>query len=242
MVKRNGEVMAKSKGNGVAPDDLVKKEGADAGRVYEMFIGPPAEDSEWSDVAIQGPVRFLHKVWRLAIDPESIERIGDGASSEALRRSTHQAIRRVTEDYASFSFNTAVAALMTLSNALQDHVQGGGELGADWRAAVDTMVVLLHPMAPHITEELWARTGHPGLCADAAWPEYDPAAAAEARVTLVVQVAGKVRDRIDLPTGVGEDAALAAALGSDRVRAHLPGDGRPRKVIYIPDRLINLVP
>jgi leucyl-tRNA synthetase len=242
MVKRHGEVMAKSKGNGVAPDDLVKKEGADAGRVYEMFIGPPGEDSEWSDVAIQGPVRFLHKVWRLVIDPESIERIGDGASNEALRRSTHQAIRKVTDDYASFSFNTAVAALMTLSNALLDHAQRGGELDADWRAAVEAMVVLLHPMAPHITEELWARSGHQGLCADAPWPEYDPAAAAEPTVTLVVQVAGRVRDRIEVPAGATEDDALAAALGSDRVRAYLPNRGRPRKVIHVPDRLINLVP
>ncbi len=242
MIKRHGEVMAKSKGNGVAPDDLVRREGADAGRIYEMFIGPPADDSEWSDVAIQGPVRFLHRVWRLVLEPESIDRLpGAKPAGDALRRATHQAIKKVTDDYATFSFNTAVSALMTFANQMQDYVQGGGELGADWREASDAMLLLLHPMAPHITEELWARTGHQGLCADAAWPEFDAAAAAEPMVTLVVQVAGKVRDRIEVPAGTTEAQALAAALDSEKVRAHLAG-GRPSKVVFVEDRLINLAP
>ncbi len=241
MVKRNGQVMAKSAGNGVAPDDLVQREGADAGRVYEMFIGPPEDDSEWSDAAIAGPVRFLHSVWRLALEPESFERLGTGASNEVLRRRTHQAVRAVTEDYRTFRFNTAVAELMKFGNALQDHVQGGGEIGAEWSQAVDTLIRLLHPMAPHITEELWERTGHDGLCADAGWPEHDDTQAAEPTVTLVVQVAGKVRDRLQVPAGITEEEALQLALQSDRVGQFLPG-GRARKVVYVPDKILNLVP
>jgi leucyl-tRNA synthetase len=228
----------------VAPDDLVKREGADAGRIYEMFIGPPDEDAEWTDSAVAGPVRFLHKVWRLVVEPESIERAPAGgavADKEVLRRRTHQAIRKVTDDYTNFGFNTAVAALMELANAMQDHVAGGGELGAEWKAAVEALLLLLHPMAPHVTEELWERTGHTGLCADAAWPSYDPAAAAEPMLTLVVQVGGKVRDRLDVPAGLDKDAALEAALQSEKVARALQG-GRPRKVVFVPDRLINLVP
>ncbi len=241
MVKRNGQVMAKSAGNGVAPDDLVKREGADAGRVYEMFIGPPGDDSEWSDAAVAGPVRFLHSVWRLVLEPESLERTGSGASSEVLVRRMHQAIRAVTEDYESFSFNTAVAELMKYGNALQEYVQHGGRLGPEWRRAVETMILLLHPMAPHITEELWERTGHDGLCADAAWPAYDPKAAAEPTVTMVVQVGGKLRDRIEVPAGLTENQALARAKQSEKVQRALAG-AVPSKVVYVPDRLINLVP
>jgi leucyl-tRNA synthetase len=244
MVKRHGQVMAKSKGNGVAPDDLVKREGADAGRIYEMFIGPPEEDAEWTDSAVAGPVRFLHKIWRLVLEPEGLERApaaGAAPANEVLRRRTHQAIAKVTNDYTNFGFNTAVAALMELANTMQDHAAGGGELGAEWKAAVEALLLLLHPMAPHVTEELWERTGHHGLCADAAWPAYDPAVAAEPVVTLVVQVGGKLRDRLEVPAGLDQVAALAAAMGSEKVARALKG-GRPRKVVFVPDRLINLVP
>jgi leucyl-tRNA synthetase len=244
MVKRHGQVMSKSQGNGVAPDELVKREGADAGRIYEMFIGPPEEDAEWTDSAVAGPVRFLHKVWRLVLEPESIERAPATSAPPAndlLRRRTHQAIAKVTHDYTNFGFNTAVAALMELANTMQGHAAGGGELGPDWEAAVEALLLLLHPMAPHVTEELWERTGHQGLCADAAWPAFDPAAAEEAVVTLVVQVGGKLRDRLEVPAGLDRESALATALGSEKVARAL-GGGQPRKVVFVPDRLINLVP
>ena len=243
MVTRHGQVMSKSLGNGVAPDDLVQREGADAGRVYEMFIGPPEDDSEWSDAAIAGPVRFLQSVWRLALEPESYAVTGAGASAsvEALTRRRHQVIAKVTEDYETFRFNTAVAALMDYRNGLEAYLGGGGPRGAEWDEAVRTMVLLLNPMAPHLAEELWERLGQEGLCADAAWPEFDPAAAAEPTVTLVVQVAGRVRDRVEVAAGLDEAGALELALASEKVRAFLDG-GRPRKVVYVPDRLINLVP
>jgi leucyl-tRNA synthetase len=242
MVTRGGQAMSKSLGNGVAPDDLVAREGADAGRVYEMFIGPPDEDSEWTDAAVAGPVRFLQKVWRLVLEPESVTVTGSGADVQDLRRKVHQTIRKVTADYEHFHFNTAVAALMELANAMQDHLAAEGGRGGEWDEAVSALVRMLNPLAPHIAEELWERTGGVGLCVDAAWPAYEPAVAAERQVTLVVQVAGTVRDRLSVPAGLDQAAATELALASDRVRRAL-GDGeRPSRVVHVPDRLINLVP
>ena len=243
MVTRGGAAMSKSAGNGVAPDDLVVREGADAARVYEMFIGPPGEDAEWTDEAIAGPVRFLQKVWRLVQEPESLApSAGGSADDEVLRRRVHQTIRRVTDDYEQFRFNTAVAALMELANAMHEYVAGGGRTGSTWREAVDVLIRLLYPMAPHISEELWQRSGGAGLCADARWPELDEAAAEEREVTLVVQVAGRVRDRLRVPAGLDEAAATERALASEVARRALGNGGRPSRVIYVPDKLINLVP
>jgi leucyl-tRNA synthetase len=241
MIRRGGQVMAKSKGNGVAPDDLVARDGADAARIYEMFIGPPDEDVEWSDSAIAGPVRFLQNVWRLVDSPDSFQVTGSDASAELLRRRAHQAIRKVTEDYEGFHFNTAVAALMEFSNSLQAYLVGGGQRDAGWDSALRTLVLLLNPMAPHVGEELWSRIGGKGLAADAAWPQFDPAVAAESETTLVIQVAGKVRDRATVPVGTTEVQALEVAMRSEKVRTALNGHG-PSKVIYVQDRLINLVP
>jgi leucyl-tRNA synthetase len=241
MIKRGGMVMSKSKGNGVAPDDLAARDGADAARVYEMFIGPPDEDVEWSDAAIAGPVRFLQHVWRLVDSPDSFQVTGSDGSAEVLRRRMHQAIRKVTEDYEGFHFNTAVAALMEFANALQAYLVGGGRRDSEWDSALRALILLLNPMAPHVGEELWSRIGGKGLVADAAWPRYDPAAAVEPEATLVIQVAGKVRDRATVAVGTTEAKALEVAMKSDKVRTALNGRG-PSKVIYVQDRLINLVP
>ena len=241
MIRRGGLVMSKSKGNGVAPDDLVVRDGADAARIYELFIGPPDEDAEWSDAAIAGPVRFLQHVWRLVESPDSFPITGSEVSVALLHRRVHQAIRKVTEDYESFHFNTAVAALMELANTLQKYLQGAGTRDADWDYALRALVLLLNPMAPHAGEELWSRLGGHGLAADAAWPQYDDKVAAETTVTLVVQVAGRVRDRLTVPVGTSEERALEVALASERVRAAFDGR-KPSKVVYVPDRLINLVP
>ena len=242
MVTRGGRAMAKSAGNGVAPDDLVAREGADAGRIYEMFIGPPEEDAEWTDDAVAGPVRFLQKLWRLTLDPETVAVTGSGADVSALRRKVHQTIRKVTDDYETFRFNTAVAALMELSNEMQDYLSGGGERGREWDEAISVMIRLLNPMAPHIAEELWERTGGSGLVANASWPQFDPEVAAEEEVTLVVQVAGRVRDRLKVPAGLDEANATERALASDPIRRALGNGRRPSRVIYVPDKLINLVP
>ena len=186
-------------------------------------------------------VRFLQRVWRLVLESESAQKTGGSADATALRRKVHQTIRKVTEDYEGFRFNTAVAALMELTNSLQDYLQAGGEKSAGWEEATRTLVLLLNPLAPHIAEEMWAEIGTGGLAADASWPEYDAQAAAEPMVTLVVQVAGTLRDRIEVPAGLSQEQALELALASERVRRHLDGE-RPSKVFYVPDRLINLVP
>jgi leucyl-tRNA synthetase len=241
MVKRFGQVMSKSAGNGVSPDELVSKQGADAGRVYEMFIGPPEEDVEWTDAGLNGVSRFLQRVWRLVVEPSSIVIEGGGADGTLLARKVAQTVRNVTDDYDQLRFNTAVAYLMELANAMQDYLQRGGMQDSGWKSAVETLVKLLNPIAPHVCEEMWERLEGQGLLADSTWPVYDAAAAAEPEVTLVVQVGGKLRDRLSVPAGISEEQALKAALASSRVRAALTG-GKPSKVVYVQDRLINLVP
>jgi leucyl-tRNA synthetase len=245
MVKRFGQVMSKSLGNGVSIDELAGSQGADAGRIYEMFIGPPEEDVEWNDAGLNGVVKFLQRVWRLVLEPDSIVEDGSASGGSAdvavLRRRVAQTVGRVTEHYDELRFNTAVAFLMELANAMQDYLQGGGARDAEWDTAVRVLLKLLNPLAPHVCEEMWERLGEKGLLADASWPEFDAAAAAELKVTLVVTVAGKVRDKLEVEAGLSEDAAVKAALASEKVTAALGGRG-PSKVVYVPGRLINLVP
>ena len=243
MVKRFGQVMSKSLGNGVSPDELVAAQGADAGRIYEMFIGPPEEDVEWTDAGLNGVSRFLQRVWRLVLEPMSIVAEGSGADATVLRRKVAQTVGKVTEHFDELRFNTAVAALMELANTMQDYLQRGGARDTKWDVAVRTLVKLLNPLAPHVAEEMWERLGggERGLLADAAWPAFDPTTAAEPKVTLVVQVDGKLRDRLIIDAGYSEAEALVTAEASEKVRAALNGR-RPSKIIYVQDRLINLVP
>jgi len=192
-------------------------------------------------------VKFLNRVWRLVLEPDSIVVSEPSAAADPtlLRRKAAQTVKKVTDDYDDLRFNTAVAYLMELANGMQDYLQAGGARDAGWDSAVHTLVKLLNPIGPHISEEMWERLGEGGpqrgLLADATWPEFDAAAAAEPQLTLVVQVAGKVRDRLPVASGLSEEQALAAALASDRVRAALNGS-QPSKVIYVPNKLINLVP
>jgi leucyl-tRNA synthetase len=241
MVKRFGQVMSKSAGNGVSPDELVAEQGADAGRIYEMFIGPPEEDVEWTDAGLNGVSRFLQRVWRLVLEPTTIVVEGSNADAGVLRRKVAQTVGKVTEHFDELRFNTAVAALMELANTMQDYLQRGGARDAEWDSVARTLVKLLNPLAPHIAEEMWEKLGERGMVADAPWPVFDAGAAAEPEVTLVVQVGGKLRDRLSVDAGLSEVVALEAAMSSDKVRAALNGRG-PSKVVYVQDRLINLVP
>ena len=232
MVRLGGTRMSKSKGNLVAPEDILDELGADALRLAHLFSGPPADDVDWEAVGIDGCVRFLHRVWRLA-EPSSDavpEATGDAATE--VDRAAHRLIVRVTDEYERWSYNTAVASFMEFSNLL--HKQGQTPF------AVDTLLLLLAPMAPHITAELWERR-HPGEHVHAqAWPVADPAMAAVATETMVVQVNGKVRDRIEVDAGIDAAAAERLALASPKVQDHLNG-GQPRKVIARPPKLINIV-
>jgi leucyl-tRNA synthetase len=241
MVKRFGQVMSKSLGNGVSIDELVAAQGADAGRVYEMFIGPPEEDVEWTDSGLNGVSRFLLRVWRLVLESSTIVVEGSDPDAAVLRRKVAQTVGKVTEHFDELRFNTAVAALMELANTMQDYLQRGGTQDEEWVYSVRTLVKLLNPLAPHLAEEMWEKLGEPGMLADQSWPVFEPGAAAEPKVTLVVQVDGKLRDRVTVDAGLPEEVALEVAMRSEKVRAALNGRG-PSKVIYVRDRLINLVP
>jgi leucyl-tRNA synthetase len=245
MVKRFGQVMSKSLGNGVSIDELASVQGADAGRLYEMFIGPPEEDVEWNESGLNGIGKFLQRVWRLVLESESVAAEGGGTAAKVdatvLRRKVAQTVGKVTEHFDELRFNTAVAFLMELTNTMQDFLMSGGARDAEWNSTVRTLLKLLNPLAPHVCEEMWERLGEQGMLADAQWPSFDPAAAAELQVTLVVQVGGKLRDRLVVDAGMSEAQALDAAMKSDKVRAALDGHG-PSKVVYVQDRLINLVP
>ena len=241
MIQRNGAVMSKSKGNGVVPDQIVERYGADTGRVYEMFLGPPEQDAEWNDRGVDGVARFLNRVWRLIVGEEDEVVPGVATvSGEELTRKLHETINRVTRDVDAFRFNTAVSALMELSNLMQDYLQSGGRRDDAWEAAALGMTRLLGPFAPHLAEELWQRQGGPGLLVFQPWPEVDESLLRRPKVTIVVQVDGRLRDRIEMPAGADQAGAQEHALQSVNVQRALNGR-RLARAVYVPDRLINLV-
>ncbi len=235
----DNEKMSKSRGNVVAPDDLVEKYGADTVRTYLMFFSRWEQGGPWNYDGIKGPQRLVQDTWTMAHADYRPAAVSDEAT-RLLRRKTHQTIRKVTEDFESFAVNTAVAAIMDLRNAILRAQDGGDVAPEAMKEAVDSLLLLLAPMAPHVTEELWARRGGPYSIHQQPWPAWDEAIAREEVVTLVVQVNGKVRDRIELPADVTEADARAAALASPAVSERLDGKS-PRKVIYVPGRLVNIV-
>jgi leucyl-tRNA synthetase len=235
----DGEKMSKSRGNVVDPDALVARIGADAVRLFLMFIGPWELGGPWNSRGIEGVNRFLHRTWTVVTEPDRRDAppLTEEAARE-LRRATHKTIRQVTGDFERFAFNTAIARLMELGNLLMKW--SAGDQVPAYREGLVTLVSLLAPMAPHMAEELWEKLGEPGSVHLCPWPEFDPTLAQEEIFTLVVQVNGKVRDKIEAPVGLDETAARDLALGSERVRQALAGK-EIRKVIYVPGRLLNLV-
>ncbi len=232
------EKMSKSRGNSVSPDELIDAMGADTERVYTLFIGPPEKEAEWSDEAVSGAYRFLGRVWRLA---EKVAEAPAIAPADAeLERERHAAIQRVTHSMERFHFNTAVAALMELGNALSRALEDKTASRLPCEEAFDTLLQLLHPMAPHLTEELWERRGHVEMLLDTSWPEYDEAKLRRERVSLVVQIDGKLRDRVEVDADAAEKEVRAAALASAKVQEHLAGR-EIAKAVVVPGRLINLV-
>ena len=231
----DGTKMAKSVGNVVNPDDVIERFGADAVRLYEMFMGPLEATKPWNTRGVEGITRFLDRVWRLLVDEEgrlSGALTGDDPSPDHLR-TLHQTIRKVTEDLDGLRFNTAIAQLMTYVNELTP-------LKRRPRALLEPLVLLLSPFAPHLGEELWRRLGHAESLAYAPWPAWDPARVEADTVTLAVQVNGKLRATIELPRGADAETAASAALADERVRRHLQ-DVVVRKRIHVPDKLLNLV-
>ena len=230
--------MSKSKGNVVNPDELVAQYGADTVRTYLMFFAKWDQGGPWNYEGIKGPQRLLQDVWDIA-QAQSMPG-EDEAASRALRRKTHQVIRKVTQDMQDFSFNTAVAAIMELRNTIVAAQREGGANRAAWDEAVESLLLLLAPVAPHITEELWARRGLPYTIHHQSWPEWDADVAREETVNLVVQVSGKTRDRLEVEAGLPDEELRAIALASEKVARWL--DGRtPRQVIVVRGQLVNIV-
>lgn len=239
----DSEKMSKSRGNVIAPDNLVQTYGADTVRTYLMFFARWDQGGPWDSQGIKGPRRFLEDVWNLIMDERELVDGGgqpDDEETRALRRKTHQTIKKVTEDLASFSFNTAVAALMEFRNALQEAKRSDLYKTEAWDEAVESLLLLLSPMAPHITEELWSCLGHPYSIHQQVWPVWDKEIAAEETLTLIIQINGKLRDRLEVPVGIEEEKAKAVALTSENVQRHL-GGAEPRKMIYVPGKLVNIV-
>jgi leucyl-tRNA synthetase len=237
----DGEKMSKSRGNVIAPDDLVQKYGADSVRAYLMFIGPWELGGPWNSQGIEGVQRFMNDVWFLVMD-KTAGAAGEPAEKQVkdLRRATHQTIRDATADIEAFKFNTIVAKLMALRNTLKA-ARGTALVGQPaWDEAVDALLLLLAPIAPHIAEELWQHR-HPGASVHVQpWPAWDQAATRADVVTLVVQVNGKVRGKIEAPAGVSETGARELALADPNVQRHIEGK-TVRKVIVAGGALVNIV-
>ena len=232
------EKMSKSRGNVIGPDSLVEEHGADTLRAFLMFFARWDQGGPWDSKGIKGPRRFLEDVWSLVLEPAKDSR-PDNSQARELRRKTHQTIQRVTDDLESFTFNTAIAAMMELRNLMRE-LKPALHGTTAWEEAVESLLLLLAPFAPHITEELWERLGKPYSIHQQSWPVWDPDIAAEDMITLIVQVNGKVRDRIKVPVDIDEERARELALQSERVERHLGGK-EPRKVIFVRGRLVNIV-
>jgi leucyl-tRNA synthetase len=236
------EKMSKSRGNVVNPDDVVGQLGADAVRCFLMFIGPWDQGGPWSEVGINGAARWLNRVWDIMVrDPAKLD--GAPADPQAVRdteRLLHQTIRKCHNDLDRFKFNTAIASLMEFSNHLNRVWAESGIDAGIWRACVEKFLLMLAPIAPHVAEELWERTGHQYSIHQQLFPTWDDGLAAEETITLVVQVNGKVRDRLEVPADIEEEAAQRLALASPRVRTYTEGKSI-NKTIYVPGRLVNVV-
>ncbi|MCP4303288.1 MAG: leucine--tRNA ligase [bacterium] len=231
--------MSKSKGNVVNPDELVELYGADTVRTHLMFAFEWQKGGPWDTRGMVGSHRFIEDVWKLATTPYFPEQVSDKANAD-LRRKTHQTIAKVGDDMVEFKWNTAVAALMTLRNAMLESLKAHDVDPAVWTEALEALLKMLAPIAPHVTEELWHHLGHSDSVHTQAWPEVDAAAAVEDVVTMVIQVNGKVRDRLEVAADITEEDATAAAMSTEKVKAWLEG-GEVRKVIARPPKLVNIV-
>jgi leucyl-tRNA synthetase len=241
------EKMSKSKKNVIDPEDIIATYGADTARWFMLSDSPPERDLDWTEAGISGAWRFVNRIWRLATPADGVIAPAEApmpndfdTESIKLRRATHRAVARVTEDLESFRFNRAVAAVHELVNAIGELPEGGEAAAWARREGIETVVRLAGPMMPHLAEELWHRLGHETLLAETSWPEADPALLVADTVTVAVQVKGKTRGTIELPQDAPQEDAEAAALALPTVAAAI--DGRPiRKIVFVPNRIINVV-
>ena len=231
--------MSKSRGRVITPDEYVAELGADAVRAYLMFIGPWDQGGEWDDRGIKGIARWLNRIWSLVLGAYAQD--GPKATeTENLRHITHKTIKRVSEDLEKYRFNTMIAALMEFTNYLGKVREERSVASAAFKEAIDTLMLLLAPTAPHLAEELWTRTGHPYSIHNQPFPEWDEGLVAEEQFTLVIQVNGRLRDRVAVPITITEEEARELALSRERIRTYLK-DGEVARIIYVPRRLVNIV-
>lgn len=244
--------MSKSKGNVVSPDDLIEHYGADTLRLYTLFIGPPEKDAEWTDKGIEGAARFMRRLWRRVYETRDILESSKGLKCNIdkmeneerdLYRKLHESTDHVSRDIEdSFHFNSAIAQIMELTNAMDDcgvSEDSSDQRKAVYRSAMEGVVLLLSPFAPHMAEELWEELGYEPSILEASWPEVDRKALTRDEVEVVIQVNGKVRDRISVPTDMDSKELEAAALGLARVRKYLT-DKEVRKVVVVPNKLVSI--
>ncbi|KKW13742.1 MAG: Leucine-tRNA ligase [Parcubacteria group bacterium GW2011_GWA2_50_10] len=224
---RDGKKISKSRGNVINPDEYIEKYGADTVRTYLMFLGPLSEGGDWNGKGIIGIYRFLNRVWALAQKTKIAEQ---DSKLETLR---HRTIKKVTEDMENLRYNTAIAALMEYSNALS-------QADSISKEQIKTLLILLAPFMPFVTEELWQQLGNKESVHDQKWPTYNPALVQEEMMRLVLQVNGKVRDVVGAPTGITEEEAKKLALSNIQIQKWLAGKD-PKRIIFVPKRLINIV-
>jgi leucyl-tRNA synthetase len=247
MIRLDGTKMSKSKGNLIAPEHYFNTVGADALRLFHLFVGPPFDDMDWSDQTdqvIEGCGKFCDRLWRTCTSEPTVRTGTQTEADRAVRQAVHRGIADVTRDIERWSYNTAVAHCMELLNLVQRYGRGEGEEGphgAVWAEALDSLLELLAPLAPHVTAELW-EIRHPGEASVHAqsWPAFDPELVRQDTVTMVVQVNGKVRERIEVDAGISAAEAEDAALTSPRVVEALAG-AAPKRVVAKPPRLVNVV-
>ena len=236
------EKMSKSRGNVVNPDEYVGSMGADSVRCYLMFLGPWDQGGPWSTSGINGVARWLNRVWEIC-QHDPLELDGGPTDEQAVRdtqRNLHQTIKKCYNDLDRFKFNTAIASLMELSNHL-NRVWNDGSVDADtWRECIEKFLLMLAPLAPHVSEELWERAGHPYSIHSRMFPKWDEGLAAEEVITLVVQVNGRLRDKLQVPVDIAEEEAKRLALASAKVQTYI-SDKQIARTLYVPGRLVNVV-
>jgi leucyl-tRNA synthetase len=234
--------MSKSRFNVVPPDELIERYGADTERVYTLFIAPPDQEAAWSDEGVVGASRFINRVWHLGQQLLEMSGSGDGGgvSPDRMIRKMHQTIEAVTARMQRFQFNTAISALMELSNAIGEYVGAGGRDAEALRAAYAALLQMLHPFAPHMTEEMWELLGNDGFILVVPWPVADPALMLEDVITIVVQVNGKLRGQIEVAAPPTEESVFAAVNASEKIQQWVTGK-QVVKRIYVPGKLVNMV-
>jgi len=235
----DSEKMSKSRGNVVSPDDLVGRYGADTVRAYLMFFARWDMGAPWNSSGIEGTSRWIRRVWTLFNEPVRKGK-AEPEVMRSLRRKLHQTLRQVTHDFDTFEFNTIVSGLMELLNEMLRAREQGASGSPEWQEALDIYLRMMAPVTPHIAEEIWAKLGKPYSVHMQPWPVVDETAAAEEMITLVIQVNGKLRDRIEVPASISEDEVKTIALESPSVKRYLENQS-PRKVIVVAGKLVNIV-